>query len=70
MLKVHDFKRKLLCSPSFHLRFYFLRYIDMCLKYIDMLVENNVQPILVFDGMELEAKAKKCGNLSKKVRTT
>ena len=29
----------------------------MCLKYIDMLVENNVQPILVFDGMELEAKA-------------
>ena len=29
----------------------------MCLKYIDMLVENNEQPILVFDGMELEAKA-------------
>ena len=57
MLKVHDFKRKLLFSRSFHLRFYFLRYIDMCMKYIDMLVENNVQPILVFDGMELEAKA-------------
>ena len=29
----------------------------MCVKYIDLLVENNVQAILVFDGMELEAKA-------------
>ena len=32
-------------------------HIDMCMKHIDLLVENNVQPILVFGGMELEAKA-------------
>ena len=52
----------LILNASFSLvlfspQIFFLRYIDMCVKYIHLLVENNVQPILVFDGMEMEAKA-------------
>ena len=51
----------LILNASFSLvlfspQIFFLRYIDMCMKYIDLLDENNVQPILLFDGMELEAK--------------
>ena len=34
----------------------FFRYIDMCMKDTDLLIENNVQPILVFQK-KLEAKA-------------
>ena len=36
--------------------FFFVRYIDMCMKDTDLLIENNVQPILVFQK-KLEAKA-------------
>ncbi|CAH3183800.1 unnamed protein product, partial [Porites evermanni] len=32
------------------------RYIDMCMKDTDLLIENNVQPILVFQK-KLEGKA-------------
>ncbi|CAH3142729.1 unnamed protein product [Porites lobata] len=32
------------------------RYIDMCMKVTDLLIENNVQPILVFQK-KLEGKA-------------
>ena len=35
----------------------FSRYIDMCMKDTDLLIENNVQPILVFQK-KLERKAK------------
>ena len=34
----------------------FSRYIDMCMKDTDLLIENNVQPILVFQK-KLESKA-------------
>ena len=34
----------------------FSRYIDVCMKDTDLLIENNVQPILVFQK-KLEAKA-------------
>ena len=34
----------------------FSRYIDMCMKDTDLLIENNVQPILVFQK-KLEGKA-------------
>ena len=34
----------------------FFRYIDMCMKDTDLLIENNVQPILVFQK-KLEGKA-------------
>ena len=40
-----------------HHRFFF-RYIDMCMKDTDLLIENNVQPILVF-----KKKQGKCGIL-------
>ena len=30
----------------------FSRYIDMCMKDTDLLIENNVQPILVFQKLE------------------
>ena len=33
-----------------------LRYIDMCMKDTDLPIENNMQPILVFQK-KLEAKA-------------
>ena len=35
---------------------FFFRYIDMCMKDTDLLIENNVQPILVFQK-KLEGKA-------------
>ena len=35
----------------------FSRYIDVCMKDTDLLIENNVQPILVFQK-KLERKAK------------
>ena len=50
-----DFERKLLFSALLTSEF-FLRYIDMCLKDTDLLIENNVQPILVFHK-KLEGKA-------------
>ena len=36
--------------------FFFVRYIDMCMKDTDLLIENNVQPIQVFQK-KLEGKA-------------
>ena len=33
----------------------FSRYIDMCMKDTDLLIENNVQPILVFQKLERKA---------------
>ena len=33
----------------------FFRYIDMCMKDTDLLIENNVQPILVFQKLERKA---------------
>ena len=53
--KALDFERKLLFSPPFTSDFFF-RYIDMCVKNTDLLIENNVQPILVFQK-KLEGKA-------------
>ena len=35
---------------------FFFRYIDMCMKDTDLLIENNVQPILVFQK-KVESKA-------------
>ena len=35
---------------------FFIRYIDMCMKDTDLLIESNVQPILVFQK-KLERKA-------------
>ena len=49
-----DFERKLLFSALLTTDFY--RYIDMCMKDTDLLIENNVQPILVFHK-KLEGKA-------------
>ncbi|CAH3025112.1 unnamed protein product [Porites evermanni] len=37
-------KQRALFSPQT----FFFRYIDMCMKDTDLLIENNVQPILVF----------------------
>ena len=55
MPKVLDFERKLLFSALLTTDFF--RYIDMCMKDTDLLIENNVQPILVFQK-KLERKAK------------
>ena len=55
VLKVLDFESKLLFSALLTSIFFF-RYIDMCMKDTDLLMENNVQPILVFQKM-LERKA-------------
>ena len=33
----------------------FSRYIDMCMKDTDLLIENNMQPILVFQKLERKA---------------
>ena len=55
-LKRLDFERKLLFSVLLTSDFFFFRYIDMCLKDTDLLIENNVQPILVFQK-KLEGKA-------------
>ena len=46
VLKVLDFERKLLFSALLTTDFY--RYIDMCMKDTDLLIKNNVQPILDF----------------------
>ena len=53
--KVLDFERKLLFSALLTSDVFF-RYIDMCMNDTDLLIENNVQPILVFQK-KLEAKA-------------
>ena len=53
--KVLDFERKLLFSALLTTDF-FSRYIDMCKNDTDLLIENNVQPILVFQK-KLESKA-------------
>ena len=55
VLKVLEFKRKLLFSALLTSDFFF-RYIDMCMKDPDLPIENNVQPILVFQK-KLEGKA-------------
>jgi len=60
VLKMIDFERKLLFSALLMSDFFFC-YFDMCLKDTDILIENNVQPILVFQKT-LERKAK-CGIL-------
>ena len=60
VLKMIDFERKLLFSALLTPDFIF-RYFDMCMKDTDLLIENNVQPILVFQKT-LERKAK-CGIL-------
>ena len=54
VLKVLDFERKLLFSTLLTSDFFF-RYIDMCMNDTDLLIENNVQPILVFQK-KLERK--------------
>ena len=56
VVKVLDFERKLLFSALLTSDF-FSRYIDVCIKDTDLLIENNVQPILVFQK-KLERKAK------------
>ena len=53
--KVLDFERKLLFSALLTSDF-FSRYIDMCMKDTDLPIENNMQPILVFQK-KLERKA-------------
>ena len=55
MPKVLDFERKLPFSALLTSDF-FSRYIDMCMKDTDLLIENNVQAILVFQK-KLEGKA-------------
>ena len=35
---------------------YFFRYVELCMKYIDVLLANKVRPIMVFDGFSLDAK--------------
>ncbi|CAH3121570.1 unnamed protein product [Porites lobata] len=45
-------KQRALFSPQI----FFSRYIDMCMKDTDLPIENNMQPILVFQK-KLEAKA-------------
>ena len=35
----------------------FSRYIDMCMKDTDLLIENNVQPILVFQEAGAQGKS-------------
>ena len=54
LLKVLDFKRKLLFSALLTSGC-FSRYIDVCMKDTDLLIENNVQPILVFQKLEGKA---------------
>lgn len=45
---------KLFLKPYFvHL----FRHIMYCMKYVNMLLQNNIKPILVFDGRHLPAKA-------------
>ena len=34
----------------------FFRYVELCMKYIDVLLANKVRPIMVFDGFSLDAK--------------
>ena len=55
VFKVLDFEIKLLFSALLTSIFFF-RYIDMCMKDTDLPIENNMQPILVFQK-KLEAKA-------------
>ena len=54
MVKVLDFERKLLFSALLTSGC-FSRYIDVCMKDTDLLIENNVQPILVFQKLERKA---------------
>ena len=55
VLKVLDFEHKLLLSALLTSDFFF-RYINMCMKDTNLLIENNVQPIVVFQK-KLECKA-------------
>lgn len=32
-------------------------HIQYCLKYVNLLLSNNIKPVLVFDGCHLPAKA-------------
>ena len=34
----------------------FSRYVKLCMKYVDLLLANEVRPIMVFDGFSLDAK--------------
>ena len=54
VVKVLDFERKLLFSALLTSGC-FSRYIDVCMKDTDLLIENNVQPILVFQKLERKA---------------
>ena len=51
-----DFERKLLFSALLTSFFFFFRYIDTYMKDTDLLIENNVLPIQVFQK-KLEGKA-------------
>ncbi|KAL5960676.1 Exonuclease 1 [Taenia solium] len=35
----------------------YFRYVNYCLRYLNMVLEAGVRPILVFDGANLPAKA-------------
>ena len=32
------------------------RYVDYCMKFIDMLLKNSITPVIVFDGADLPLK--------------
>ena len=41
---------------EYYLVFVFSRYVKLCMKYVDLLLANEVRPIMVFDGFSLDAK--------------
>ena len=59
-LRSYMWLKCLILNVSFSLalfspQIFFSRYIDMCMKDTDLLIENNVQPILVFQKLERKA---------------
>ena len=58
-LRSYKWLKCLILNVSFSLVLFrpqiFSRYIDMCMKDTDLLIENNMQPILVFQKLERKA---------------
>ena len=44
------------CSRELVMQLHTTKYIDFCVKRIQLLIDNNVTPIMVFDGSRLPAK--------------
>ena len=44
------------CIAKDHITIIF-RYVQYCMKFVNMLLANEIKPILVFDGRHLPAKA-------------